>query len=124
MIKLQILIAGLLTVITVSAISTPESSSAARQYVEGFPFYKTQKIMICASTLNVKEELKDFDSVWAGVNTDEDTSTVISMVELKIKDKKWVLVEHFANANTSCILSVGEDWLFNPGSKYKRNTTI
>ena len=75
MIKLQILIAGLLTVITVSAISTPESSSAARQYVEGFPFYKTQKIMICASTLNVKEELKDFDFWKSWKNGEVELST-------------------------------------------------
>lgn len=124
MIKIQLLIAGLLTVLTVSAISTPDEPPALKQYVEDIPFYKTNKLMVCGATEDVKAELKDFDSVWAGVNTDEDTNKVISIIEFKTSDKKWVIVEHFAGANTSCIIGVGEDWAYNPKNKHKRGTSI
>lgn len=109
---------------TVSAISTPEESPALRQYVGDIPFYRTNRVMVCGATDDVKSELKDFDSLWAGVNTDEDTNRIISIVEFKTKDKKWVIVEHFAGVNTSCMLGVGEDWAYNPKNKHKQGTSI
>lgn len=123
--KLHLLLAGLLTVLTVSAISTPNlnSNELVSQVVNEIPFFKTGREVVCANTSDMKAELKSFDSVWAGVNRDENTNKITSIVEVLMQDDRWIIAEHFTEG-ISCILGIGEEWAFNPKSRKKLGTAI
>lgn len=119
---LHLVIAGLLTVLAVSAISTPgKTSPVATQLVNDIPFFTVPRQVVCAKTDDMKKELKPFESVWAGVNRNDETDEITSIVELLTLNEKWVTVEHFTEG-VSCVTGVGEEWSFNP--KHKRGIGV
>ena len=62
--------------------------------------------------------------MWAGVNINEETQKVDSIVEFyTTNDREWIIIEHFPSRNVSCTLGVGEEWEFNPKFT-KRGTSI
>lgn len=81
--------------------------------------------MVCVSTDDVKDQLRGFESMWAGVNINEQTEKVDSIVEFYTSaDKEWIIVEHFPSRNVSCTLGIGEEWEFNPKFTRKRGVNI
>lgn len=81
--------------------------------------------MVCVSTDNVKDQLNGFESMWAGVNINEQTEEIDSIVEFYTSaDKEWIIIEHFPNRNVSCTLGIGEEWAFNPKFTRKRGVNI
>ena len=121
---LHLAIAGLLTVLAVSAISTPgKTSPSATQLVNDIPFFKVPRQVVCAKTDDMKKELKPFESVWAGINRDEDTNEITSIVELLTLEERWVTVEHFSEG-VSCVTGIGEEWSFNPKSKRRFGVSV
>ncbi len=125
--KFHVVIAGLLTILTVSAISTPgfggNTASSVTQVINDVSFFKTPREVVCANTTDIKKELQPFESVWAGINRNEDDNSVTSVVEVLMQDNKWVIVEHYS-VGVSCVIGVGEEWAFNPKSRRKLGVTI
>lgn len=114
MTHLKLLSAGLLLLVAISAVSTPVTK-----------YFKTTKPMVCISTDDVKEQLQGYESLWAGVNINESTQKVDSIVEFySTEDKDWIIIEHFPSRNVSCTLGIGEEWEFNPKFTRKRGVHI
>jgi hypothetical protein len=111
---LKLLSAGLLLLVAVSAVSTPYT-----------PFFKIDKPMVCVKTAELTDQLSEFESMWAGVNLNEDTLKVDSIVEFYTSpSKQWIIIEHFPSREVSCTLGVGEGWEVNPKFTRKRGVTI
>jgi hypothetical protein len=107
-IKLKLLSAGLLLLVAVSALGT-YTDPVVQSY------FKTNKPMVCVSTADIKEQLVGFHSMWAGVNINEESQKVDSIVEFyTTNDREWIIIEHFPSRNVSCTLGIGEEWEFNP----------
>lgn len=120
---IKIILAGLLAVLAISALSSNGSKDfrTVTSFIDvaDTPLVTTNKTVICGKTPDIKEQLESFTSLLIGVNRDEDTNKVRSLVEVYTQDKKWLVVEHFTEGMT-CVIGVGEEWLLNYNHKAVR----
>lgn len=119
---LKVYIAGLLTLITISAIGF------SRPDVYGFrdvsSAFTTTTSLACIATSDLKEHTLGYESTWIGINKNPNTGDVYSVVELYTQTGKWMLFEHYIKQQVSCNLGIGEEWLLNPEILKKLGETI
>ena len=108
---LKVYLAGLLTLIAVSAIGFTKPNSYGYRSTGA---YTTTTDLICIDSVDLKDQLKDYQSTWIGVNKNPKTGDIYSVVELYTQDNKWMLFEHILREKVSCNLGIGEEWIIRP----------
>jgi len=106
----------MLAVLAISALSSNGTTDlrAVTSFINAAdtPLVTINRTVICGKTPDIKEQLESFTSLMIGVNRDDDTNQVRSLVEVYTQDKKWLIVEHFTEGMT-CVMGIGEEWIIN-----------
>ena len=110
---LKVYLAGLLTLITVSAIGFTKPGTYGYRSTGA---YTTTTNLVCIDSAEVKEQLKDYQSIWIGINRNPRTGDVYSFVELYTQEDKWMIFEHYVREKVSCNLGIGEEWVIRSNS--------
>ena len=105
---LKVYLAGLLTLIAVSAIGFTKPDVYGYRSTGA---YTTTTELVCIDSSELKNQLKEYRSIWIGVNKNPRTGDVYSFVGLYTQDDKWMLFEHYVREKVSCNLGIGEEWV-------------